>query len=274
MTVITARLVSKLRMKTDAPIMECKKALIEANGDQIKAEELLRIKLGNKALKVSSRLTAEGVIAIHIVDKVGALVEVNCETDFITKNNEFINLANQIAKLIVEKNPADLKALSLLSLHNKIIEEKRIDLISRINENILIRRFKRFEATHRLVSYLHNTRIGVVVEFDGTDEKVGRDVAMHIAAMKPLALSSKQISADLINQERSIAQLKAIESGKASDIVIKIVNSAIKKYLKEVSLFDQTFIKNDKQSVGEMLKNTNTIVKSFYMFVVGEDIKI
>ncbi|MFL9880378.1 translation elongation factor Ts [Herbaspirillum rhizosphaerae] len=273
MAAITAALVGELRAKTDAPMMECKKALTEAEGDMVRAEEILRVKLGSKASKASSRITSEGVVATYIAGGIGALVEINCETDFVTKNDEFIALANAVAKVIAEKNPADLAALAALPLGEKTVEETRTELIGRIGENMSIRRFQRFETTGKLVSYLHGTRIGVVVEFDGADEQVGKDVAMHIAAMKPVALSSDQVPADLIEKERSVASLKAAESGKPADIVAKMVDGSVQKYLKEVSLFNQSFVKNDKQTVEQMLKAANTSVKSFSMFVVGEGIE-
>jgi elongation factor Ts len=273
MAAITAALVGELRAKTDAPMMECKKALTEAEGDMVRAEEILRVKLGSKASKASSRVTAEGVVSAFIAGGVGALVEVNCETDFVTKNDEFIAFANAIAKLVAENNPADLAAVAALPLNGKTVEETRTELIGRIGENMSVRRFQRFETTGKLVSYLHGTRIGVVVEFDGADEQVGKDVAMHIAAMKPVALSSEQVPADLIEKERSVATLKAAESGKPADIVAKMVDGSVQKFLKEVSLFNQAFVKNDKQSVEQMLKATNTSVKSFVMFVVGEGIE-
>ncbi|WP_016832596.1 translation elongation factor Ts [Herbaspirillum lusitanum] len=273
MAAITAALVGELRAKTDAPMMECKKALTEAEGDMVRAEEILRVKLGSKASKASSRITSEGVVATYIAGGIGALVEINCETDFVTKNDEFIALANAVAKVIAEKNPADLAALAALPLGDKTVEETRTELIGRIGENMSIRRFQRFETTGKLVSYLHGTRIGVVVEFDGADEQVGKDVAMHIAAMKPVALSSDQVPADLIEKERSVASLKAAESGKPADIVAKMVDGSVQKYLKEVSLFNQSFVKNDKQTVEQMLKAANTSVKSFSMFVVGEGIE-
>ncbi len=273
MAAITAALVGELRAKTDAPMMECKKALTEAEGDMVRAEEILRVKLGSKASKASSRITSEGVVATYIAGGIGSLVEINCETDFVTKNDEFIALANAVAKVIAEKNPADLAALAALPLGEKTVEETRTELIGRIGENMSIRRFQRFETTGKLVSYLHGTRIGVVVEFDGADEQVGKDVAMHIAAMKPVALSSDQVPADLIEKERSVASLKAAESGKPADFVAKMVDGSVQKYLKEVSLFNQSFVKNDKQTVEQMLKAANTSVKSFSMFVVGEGIE-
>jgi len=273
MAAITAAMVGELRGKTDAPMMECKKALTEAEGDMARAEEILRVKLGGKASKASSRITAEGVVTAYITGGVGALVEVNCETDFVTKNDEFLALANACAKLVAEKNPADVAALSALPLDGKTVEEQRAALIGRIGENMSIRRFKRFDTGNKLTSYLHGTRIGVMVEFDGADEQVGKDVAMHIAAMKPVSLSADQVPADLIEKERSVASLKAAESGKPAEIVTKMVEGSVQKFLKEVSLLNQAFVKNDKQSVEQMLKATNTSVKSFTMFIVGEGIE-
>ena len=273
MAAITAAMVGELRAKTDAPMMECKKALTEAEGDMERAEEILRVKLGSKASKAASRVTAEGVVASYIAGGVGALVEINCETDFVSKNDDFLKFTSDIAKLVTEHSPADVAALSALGLYGKTVEDVRTELIGRIGENLSIRRFKRFQTSGKLTSYLHGTRIGVMVEFEGSDEQVGKDVAMHIAAMKPVALSSDQVPADLIEKERSVAKLKAEESGKPADIAAKMVEGSVQKYLKEVSLFDQTFVKNDKQTVQQMLKAANTSVKSFVMFIVGEGIE-
>lgn len=283
MAAITAAMVGELRAKTDAPMMECKKALTEADGDMAKAEEILRVKLGSKASKAASRITAEGVVAAYISGGVGALVEVNCETDFVTKNDDFIALANTVAKLVAENNPADVAALSALPLEGKTVEEVRAALVGKIGENMSIRRFKRFETGAKLASYLHGTRIGVMVEFDGADDQVGKDVAMHIAAMKPVALSSEQVPAELIEKERNVATLKAAEDAEkakadgktpqSAEIVAKRVDGSVQKFLKEVSLLNQAFVKNDKQTVEQMLKAANTSVKSFTMFVVGEGIE-
>ncbi|MDY7572795.1 translation elongation factor Ts [Actimicrobium sp. CCI2.3] len=273
MTVITAAMVGELRAKTDAPMMECKKALTEAGGDAVKAEEILRVKLGGKASKAASRVTAEGVVTAYMDGQVGAMVEVNCETDFVTKNDEFIALANACAKLVALHNPADVAALLALPLDGKTVEEQRATLIGRIGENMSIRRFERFDTSAKLASYLHGTRIGVTVEFDAADDQVGKDVAMHIAAMKPVSLSSDEVPADLIEKERSVAALKAAESGKPADIVTKMVEGSIQKFLKEVSLLNQTFVKNDKQTIEQMLKANSASIKSFKMFVVGEGIE-
>jgi elongation factor Ts len=276
MAAITASMVAELRAKTDAPMMECKKALTEADGDMAKAEELLRVKLGSKAGKASSRVTAEGVVASFISGNKGALLEVNCETDFVTKNDSFLALAQAAAKLVAEHNPASIEALGALPYEQETfgptLEDVRKGLIGKIGENMSFRRFKRFEGTHKLASYLHGTRIGVLVEFDG-DETAAKDVAMHVAAMKPVALTSADVPADLIEKERSVAAAKAAESGKPADIVTKMVEGSVQKYLKEVSLFDQTFVKNDKQTVEQMLKAANTKVASFTLYVVGEGIE-
>jgi elongation factor Ts len=273
MATITAAMVGELRAKTDAPMMECKKALTEAAGDPVKAEEILRVKLGSKASKASSRVTAEGVVAAFIQGNVGALIEVNCETDFVTKNDDFLKLASDAARLVAEGNPADIAALGELNLDGQSLEQQRTTLVGRIGENMSFRRFKRFDNGTKLVSYLHGTRIGVIVEYEGEQEQVAKDVAMHIAAMKPVSLSSDQVPAELIERERSVATLKAAESGKPADIVTKMVEGSVQKFLKEVSLLNQPFVKNDKQTVEQMLKANNTTVKSFVMFIVGEGIE-
>ncbi|NCT99253.1 MAG: elongation factor Ts [Comamonadaceae bacterium] len=273
---ITASMVAELRAKTDAPMMECKKALTEADGDMAKAEELLRVKLGTKAGKAASRVTAEGVVAAAVQGSTGALIEVNCETDFVTKNDSFLALANAAAKLIAEHNPADVDALGALAYSQDgfgpTLEDVRKGLIGKIGENMSFRRFKRYSGPAKLASYLHGTRIGVVVEFDG-DEAAAKDVAMHVAAMKPVALTSADVPAELIERERSVATAKAAESGKPADIAAKMIEGSVQKYLKEVSLFNQPFVKNDKQTVEQMLKAANTTVKSFTLFVVGEGIE-
>lgn len=278
MTAITASMVAELRAKTDAPMMECKKALTEAGGDMAKAEELLRVKLGTKAGKAASRVTAEGVVASFIDNGAGSLIEINCETDFVTKNDSFLAMASAAARLITEKNPADIDALGALAYEQDgfgpTLEDVRKGLIGKIGENMGFRRFKRFGPGAKLTSYLHGTRIGVVVEFDG-DEASARDVAMHIAAMKPVALTSADVPAELIETERRIASEKAAESGKPADIVAKMVEGSVQKYLKEVSLVDQVFVKaaDGKQTVGAYLKSKNTTIKSFTLYVVGEGIE-
>ena len=283
MAAITAAMVGELRGKTDAPMMECKKALTEADGDMARAEEILRVKLGGKASKASSRITAEGVVVAYSAGGVGALLEINSETDFVAKNDDFLALANNAARLVAEHNPADVAALLALPLDGKTLDDVRAALIGKIGENMSIRRFQRFDTSAKLASYLHGTRIGVMVEFDGADEQVGRDLAMHIAAMKPVSLSADQVPAELIEKERSVAALKAKEdadlaaaAGKpaqSAEILAKRLEGSVQKYLKEVSLLNQMFVKNDKQSIEQMLKAANTSVKSFAMYVVGEGIE-
>ncbi|MBU0588499.1 MAG: translation elongation factor Ts [Gammaproteobacteria bacterium] len=286
MAAITASMVGELRGKTDAPMMECKKALTEAGGDMAKAEELLRVKLGSKAGKAASRVTAEGVVTSFIDGDVGALLEVNCETDFVTKNDSFLALATAAVELIAKHNPADVEALGALAYSQDgfgpTLEDVRKGLIGKIGENMSFRRFKRFASGAKLASYLHGTRIGVVVEFEG-DVTAAKDVAMHVAAMKPVALTSADVPAELIEKERSVAAGKAEEdrkvaeaAGKAvqpADIVAKRIEGGVQKYLKEVSLFNQSFVKNDKQTVEQMLKAAGTTVKSFTLYVVGEGIE-
>jgi elongation factor Ts len=286
MAAITASMVGELRAKTDAPMMECKKALTEADGNMEKAEELLRIKLGNKAGKASTRVTAEGVVAAYVDGTVGGMIEINCETDFVTKNDSFLAMARAAAELVAKNNPADVAALGALPYEQDgfgpTLEDVRKGLIGKIGENMSFRRFKHFGSGARLASYLHGTRIGVLVEFEG-DDTAAKDVAMHIAAMKPVALSTADVSADLIEKERAVAAGKADEdrkvaeaAGKAvqsAEIVAKRVEGAVQKFLKEVSLYNQAFVKNDKQTVEAMLKAANTSIKGFTMFIVGEGIE-
>ncbi|CAN7283273.1 translation elongation factor Ts [Caballeronia sp. dw_19] len=273
MAAITASMVAELRAKTDAPMMECKKALTEAEGDMERAEELLRVKLGNKASKAASRVTAEGIITAHIDGGVGSLVELNCETDFVGKNDDFLAFGKTVAEIVAKSNPADVAALGALPLESSTVDAVRLALVGKIGENVSIRRFVRFESANKLASYLHGTRIGVLVEFTGADEQVGKDVAMHIAAMKPVSLSSDDVPAELIAKERSIAEQKAAESGKPAEIVAKMVDGSVQKYLKEVSLLNQTFVKNDKQTIEQMLKAAGASVQKFALFVVGEGIE-
>jgi len=276
MAAITASMVGELRAKTDAPMMECKKALTEAAGDMARAEEILRVKLGNKAGKAASRITAEGVVAIAIDGDVGAMVEVNCETDFVSKNESFLGFTKACAELVARSNPADVAALSALPCSQDgfgpTVEDVRKGLIGKIGENMSIRRFKRFAGGGKLASYLHGTRIGVVVQYAG-DALAAKDVAMHVAAMKPVSLSSAEVPAELVDKERRIATEKAAESGKPADIVARMVEGSVQKYLKEVSLYDQPFVKNDKQTVQQMLKAAGTQVSGFTLYVVGEGIE-
>ena len=276
MAEITAGMVRELREKTDAPMMECKKALTEAGGDLEKAEEILRIKLGNKASKAASRIAAEGVVAAHISTdgRLGALIEVNCETDFVAKNDDFLAFTAALARLVAEQKPADVAALSGLALDGVTVDERRKALVGKIGENLSIRRFERIEAQGRLASYIHGgAKIGVLVDLVGGDEALGRDLAMHVAASKPVALSREQVSADLIQKERDIAAAKAAESGKPANIVEKMVEGSVQKFLKEVTLLGQPFVKDDKQTVEQLLKSASASVAGFRLYVVGEGIE-
>ena len=286
MPAITASMVAELRAKTDAPMMECKKALTEAEGDAVRAEEILRVKLGNKAGKAASRITAEGVITAVVAGTTGAMVEVNCETDFVTKNDSFLAFAQAAAMLLAEHNPADVAALSALAYaqdgFGPTLEDVRKGLIGKIGENMSIRRFKRYAGGGQLANYLHGTRIGVLVEYTG-DDVAAKDVAMHVAAMKPKALATSDVSADLIEVERRVAAEKAAEdsaaavaagkSAQSAEIVARRVEGSVQKFLKEVSLLNQTFVKNDKQTVEQMLKEKATQVAGFTLYVVGEGIE-
>jgi len=275
---ITAGMVKDLRDKTDAPMMECKKALIEAGGDLAKAEELLRIRLGNKASKASARTAAEGVVAIHIAadGKTGAIVEVNCETDFVAKNDDFLKFAVSLADLVAKRNPADVAALSAAPLGGSTVEEVRKALIGRIGENMSIRRFARIDAKGRLAHYVHGgAKIGVLIDVSGGDEQLGRDLAMHVAASKPKGLSKEDVPAELVQTERKIAEAKAAESGKPANIVEKMVEGSVQKYLKEVTLLGQVFVKDPtgKQTVEALLKTRGASVSRFVLYVVGEGIE-
>ncbi|NLA51310.1 MAG: elongation factor Ts [Alcaligenaceae bacterium] len=274
MAAITAAMVKELREKTDAPMMECKKALTEADGDIARAEEILRVKLGNKASKAASRVTAEGLVGIYVADdaKTGALVEVNCETDFVSKNDDFINFVNDITKLVVETNPADLETLNATAFRDGTVESVRAALVGKIGENLAVRRFQRFDTEDKLSLYNHGGRIGVLVDYSGSDE-VGKDLAMHVAATRPQALDADGVPAELIETERSVAKQKAEEDGKPANIIEKIVEGSVAKFLKEVALVSQPFVKDDKQTVEQMLKANNASVKNFVIFVVGEGIE-
>ena len=282
MAEITAGMVRELREKTDAPMMECKKALTEANGDLAKAEEILRVKLGNKASKAASRVAAEGVVAVHVAGdgRLGAILEINCETDFVAKNEDFLDFAGALAKLVAEQKPADVADLSALSVDGVAVEEKRKALVGKIGENMSIRRFQRIEAKGRLATYVHGgAKIGVMLDLVGGDEALGKDLAMHIAASKPKALDASGVAADAIEAERRVASEKAADdaakSGKTipPEIMAKRVEGSVQKFLKEVTLIGQPFVKNDKQTVEQLLKGAGASVSRFELYVVGEGIE-
>ena len=276
MAVITAAMVKELRVKTDAPMMECKKALTEADGNMEQAEEILRVKLGNKATKAASRITADGVVAIYIDEpgKIGAIVELNSETDFVAKNADFIAFANDIAKLVAENKPADVAALSARPLNGSTVDEVRKGLIGKIGENISIRRFQIIEGKGKLSTYIHGgAKIGVIVDVVGGNDEVAHDVAMHIAASKPKALDKDGVDQNLIETERRVAIEKARENGKPEHLIEKIAEGSVNKFLKEVTLLSQPFVKDDSKSVGELLKSNGATVSAFALFVVGEGLE-
>jgi len=276
MAAITASMVAELRAKTDAPMMECKKALTEAEGDLSRAEEILRVKLGNKASKAAGRVAAEGVVASYISGdgKLGAILELNSETDFVAKNDDFMGLSRGVAELIATKNPASVEALSALPYQGSTVEEVRKALVGKIGENMSFRRFVRIEAKGKLTQYIHGgSRVGVLIDVSGGDEQLAKDLAMHIAASKPVSLSREEVPAELIEKERSIATQKAAESGKPADIVAKMVEGSVAKYLKEVTLLGQPFVKDDKQLVEQLLKSKGATVNRFVLYIVGEGIE-
>jgi len=273
---ITASMVRDLRDKTSAPMMECKKALVEAEGNPARAEELLRIRLGNKASRAATRTAAEGVVAVHVARdaKTGAIVEVNCETDFVAQNGDFLKFASSLAELVAAKNPSNVAALSALPFERSTVEEVRKALVGRIGENMSIRRFARIEAKGRLWQYVHGgAKIGVLVDISGGSEEFAKDLAMHIAWAKPMALSKTEVPADEIKRERDIAAAIAAESGKPANIVEKMIEGGVQKFLSKVTLLGQAFVKNDKQSVEAALKAQGASVARFVLYVVGEGIE-
>jgi elongation factor Ts len=275
MAEITASMVKDLRELTGLGMMECKKALVEANGDLKAAEDALRIKSGAKAGKAASRIAAEGVVASFISAdrKTGALVEVNCETDFVAKNDDFNNFAKEVAQLVAQQNPADVAALATMKLASGTVEEVRQGVVMKLGENTAVRRFVRFSTAGQLAAYLHGTKIGVLVDYTGGDETLGKDVAMHIAASKPVCVSKEQVPADLLAKEREIYTAQAAESGKPANIVEKMVEGRITKYLAEVTLVGQPFVKDPDMTVEKLLATKGAKVNAFQMFVVGEGIE-
>lgn len=275
MAEITAKMVMSLRAKTDAPMMDCKRALSEADGDANRAEEILRVRFGNKASKASSRVAAEGIVASFIKDdkKVGALVEVNSETDFCAKNDEFVAFVQVITKAAVENDVNDADQLSNLLIDGKTVEEIRTQLIGKIGENITIRRVEKIIAKDNLFSYNHGGKVGVIVDIQSSDDNFGKDIAMHIAATKPKALDQSGVSQDLIESERRVAIEKAKEAGKPDEMLEKIVTGTVNKFLKEITLVNQIFVKDDKQTIGQIVKNNNSAINGFKFFIVGEGIE-
>jgi elongation factor Ts len=277
MAEITAGMVKDLRERTDAPMMDCKKALTEAGGDMARAEEILRVRFGNKASKAAGRIAAEGTVGISISadGKLGAMVEVNCETDFVAKNDEFLALTRNLAELVANQNPADVEALSALKIGNSTAEEVRAQLVGKIGENMTVRRFVRFQAKGKLASYVHGGKIGVRVDLVGGDDALARDIAMHIAAAKPKSLDASGVDAALIDAERRVAIEKAKEAGKPAEMLDKIAEGTVQKFLKEVTLLSQVFVKAEdgKQTIEQLLKSRGASVASFTMYLVGEGIE-
>ena len=278
MAEITASMVKELREKTDAPMMECKKALTEAAGDMAKAEEILRVKLGNKATKAAARVAAEGIVGLYLSGdgKLASLVEVNCETDFVAKNDDFLALAKNLAELAATKGPADVTALSALEINGATVEATRTALVGKIGENMSIRRFVRMPAQGKIASYVHGgAKIGVLVDVTGGDDQLAKDLAMHIAASKPKSLDASGVSAELLDTERRIAVEKAREAGKPEAMLEKIAEGTVQKYLKDVTLLGQVFVKGEdgKQTIEQLLKAKGAKVNAFTLFIVGEGIE-
>ena len=277
MAEIAASMVMDLRQRTGLGMMECKKALTEAGGDLAKAEELLRIRSGAKASKAAGRIAAEGVIGLYVAPdaKTAAIVEVNCETDFVAKNDDFRAFASEVAQIVARDDPADVAALGSRSLASgETIEARRTALVQKIGENMTIRRFARKAATGMIASYVHGNRIGVLVDYTGGEPQLGKDIAMHIAASKPVAVSAAEVPADVVAKEKSIAAARAAESGKPPNIVEKMVDGAVAKFLSEVTLLGQPFVKGDgRQTVGQLVKTQGAIVNDFVLYVVGEGIE-
>lgn len=275
MAEITASMVMALRSKTDAPMMDCKKALIEAEGDMQRGEEILRVRFGNKASKASSRIAAEGVVSSFITKdgKSGCLIEINSETDFCAKNEEFQKFARQLAQVVVEKKPSNVEDLAQVNLDGQTVEELRTGLVGKIGENITPRRFDLMDAKGTLYSYIHGAKIGVILDLEGGNDELGKDIAMHIAAAKPKAIDQSGVDPELIDTERRVAIEKAKEAGKPEEMLEKIATGTVNKFLKEITLLSQAFVKDDKVSINELLSKNNATLHAFSMYSVGEGIE-
>ncbi|MEN9658908.1 MAG: hypothetical protein RL571_2373 [Pseudomonadota bacterium] len=275
MAEITAKMVAQLRELTGLGMMECKKALVEADGDIKKAEEVMRIKSGNKASKLAGRTAAEGIIASFVSadKKIGAVLEVNCETDFLAKDEGFIAFAKLAAQAVADANPSDVDALSQVVVGGKTVEEIRKDAVAKLGENVTLRRFARFETEGQVAVYLHGNKLGVMLDLIGGDEQLGKQIAMHIAATKPKSLDASGVPAELIETERRVATERAKEAGKPEAMLEKIVEGTVQKYLKDVVLLSQPFVMDDKVTIEQLLKTNSATVKAFNLFVVGEGIE-
>lgn len=275
MAEITASMVKELRERTDAPMMDCKKALTEAEGDMTRAEEILRVRFGNKASKAAGRVAAEGTVGVFIAadGKSGAMIEVNSETDFCAKNEDFLAFTSELAGIVAANNAADITAVGALAMRGATVEETRAQLVGKIGENITPRRFVKINAAGKLASYVHGSKIGVLVDLVGGDDTLAKDIAMHIAAAKPKSLDASGISQDLIEAERRVAIEKAKEAGKPETMLEKIADGTVQKFLKEVTLLSQVFVKDDKFTIESLLKSKGASVASFTMYTVGEGIE-
>ena len=275
MAEITASMVKELRERTDAPMMDCKKALTEAEGDMTRAEEILRVRFGNKASKAAGRVAAEGTVGVFITadGKSGAMIEVNSETDFCAKNEDFLKFVNELAVIVAAKNPADINAVGDLAMRDSTVEGTRAQLVGKIGENITPRRFVCPSVKGKLASYIHGSKIGVLVDLVGGDDTLAKDIAMHIAAAKPKALDVSGIDASLIEAERRVAIEKAKEAGKPEAMLEKIADGTVQKFLKDVTLLSQVFVKDDKLTIEQLLKSKGASVASFTMYTVGEGIE-
>ena len=275
MAEITASMVMALRSQTDAPMMDCKKALTEADADMVRAEEILRVRFGNKANKAAGRIAAEGVVSSFISkdSKFGSLLEVNSETDFCAKNEEFLNFTNKLAKTIVEQNLKAIDNLGTAEIDNITVEELRTQLVGKIGENITPRRFVNLSAKGSLYSYIHGSKLGVILDLESGNEELGKDIAMHIAATKPKAIDKTGINPEIIETERRVATEKAKEAGKPEEMLTKIAEGSVNKFLKEITLLNQSFVKDEKVTIETLLKNNNATIHSFYIYIVGDGIE-
>ncbi|MFQ3368187.1 MAG: elongation factor Ts [Methylophilaceae bacterium] len=275
MAEITASMVMALRSQTDAPMMDCKKALTEADADMVRAEEILRVRFGNKANKAAGRIAAEGVVSSFISkdSKFGSLLEVNSETDFCAKNEEFLNFTNKLAQTIVEQKLKAIDNLGTAEIDNITVEELRTQLVGKIGENITPRRFVNLSAKGSLYSYIHGSKLGVILDLESGNEELGKDIAMHIAATKPKAIDKTGIDPEIIETERRVATEKAKEAGKPEEMLTKIAEGSVNKFLKEITLLNQSFVKDEKVTIETLLKNNNATIHSFYIYIVGDGIE-
>ena len=274
---ITASMVKELRERTGAGMMECKKALSESSGDMDAAIELMRKSGQAKADKKASRVAAEGTIVIVMSDdnKQGVILEVNCETDFVAKDESFLKFSNDVANVVLNESPVDVDALMNASLAGgEVVEAARLALVSKIGENIQVRRFSRMSSEKGTFGkYMHGSRIGVMVELENGSDELSKDIAMHVAASKPVCVDDNGVSAEMLQKEKEIFVAQAEDSGKPADIIEKMVQGRLKKFLGEITLLGQPFVKDPDKSVGKLLKENSAMVLSFLRYEVGEGIE-